>query len=61
VRGHGMPTHRGGYGDLYIDVAINIPTKLTDKQKKILNEFAGATMLTYVEYAPLVARSYPPK
>lgn len=41
VRGHGMPTHRGGYGDLYIDVAINIPTKLTDKQKKILNEFAG--------------------
>ena len=40
VRGHGMPTRRGGFGDLYIDVAINIPTKLTDKQKKILNEFA---------------------
>lgn len=41
VRGHGMPTRRGGFGDLYIDVAINIPTKLTDKQKKLLNEFAG--------------------
>ena len=40
VRGHGMPTRRGGFGDLYIDVAINIPTKLSDKQKKILNEFA---------------------
>ena len=40
VRGHGMPMHRGGFGDLYIDVAINIPTKLNDKQKKILNEFA---------------------
>ena len=42
VRGHGMPNPRrsGTYGDLYIDVAINIPTKLSDKQKKLLNEFA---------------------
>ena len=41
VRGHGMPTgRRDSYGDLYIDVAISIPTKLTEKQKKILNEFA---------------------
>ena len=41
VRGHGMPTDRGGFGVLYIDVAINIPTKLSDKQKKLLTEFAG--------------------
>lgn len=43
VRGHGMPNPRrsGGFGDLYIDVAIEIPTKLTDKQKKLLNEFSG--------------------
>ncbi|MBQ8294475.1 MAG: molecular chaperone DnaJ [Alphaproteobacteria bacterium] len=41
VRGHGMPTRRGGFGDLYIDVAIKIPTKLTEKQKKLLNDFAG--------------------
>ncbi len=43
VRGHGMPSARrvGGFGDLYIDVAIKIPTKLSDKQKKLLNEFAG--------------------
>lgn len=42
VRGHGMPNPRrsGTFGDLYIDVAIEIPTKLTDKQKKLLNEFA---------------------
>ena len=42
VRGHGMPSVRraGAYGDLYIDIAIKIPTKLTDKQKKILAEFA---------------------
>ena len=42
VRGHGMPNARrvGSYGDLYIEVAMRVPTKLTDKQKKILSEFA---------------------
>ncbi len=41
VRGHGMPGRRAGsFGDLYIDVAVAIPTKLTEKQKKILTEFA---------------------
>ena len=42
VRGHGMPSvRRGGtFGDLYIDIAIKIPTKLSDKQKKLLSEFA---------------------
>ena len=43
VRGHGMPSARrgGGMGDLYVVIAIKIPTKLNDKQKKLLNEFAG--------------------
>ncbi|MBR2510976.1 MAG: molecular chaperone DnaJ, partial [Alphaproteobacteria bacterium] len=43
VRGHGMPSMRrsGSYGDLYIDVGVHIPTKLSDEQKKILNEFAN--------------------
>lgn len=41
VRGHGMPTGRSGsFGDLYISVGVQIPTKLTEKQKKILAEFA---------------------
>jgi DnaJ-class molecular chaperone len=42
VRGHGMPNPRrsGAFGDLYIDIAIKIPTKLSDKQKKLLSEFA---------------------
>ncbi len=41
VRGHGMPTRRAGsFGDLYIEISIQIPTKLSDKQKKILTEFA---------------------
>ncbi len=42
VRGHGMPGRRAGsFGDLYIEVAVRIPTKLNDKQKKILTEFAA--------------------
>lgn len=41
VRGHGMPTGRSGsFGDLYISVGVHVPTKLTEKQKKILTEFA---------------------
>lgn len=41
VRGHGMPSRRAGsFGDLYILVNVQIPTKLTEKQKKILTEFA---------------------
>ena len=41
VRGHGMPTGRGSsFGDLYISIGVVIPTKLTEKQKNILTEFA---------------------
>ena len=41
VRGHGMPTGRASsFGDLYIEIGIVVPTKLTEKQKKILTEFA---------------------
>ena len=41
IRGHGMPNGRGGFGDLYLEIGIVIPKKLTEKQKKALNEFAG--------------------
>ena len=41
VRGHGMPNGRSGFGDLYIEIGITIPKKLTEKQKKALSEFAG--------------------
>ena len=42
VRGHGMPGRRAGnFGDLYIDINMKVPTKLTEKQKKLLNEFAS--------------------
>lgn len=41
IRSHGMPNGRGGFGDLYIEIGIIIPKKLTEKQKKALTEFAG--------------------
>lgn len=43
VRSHGMPNPRrsGSFGDLYIEISMKVPTKLSEKQKKILSEFAG--------------------
>lgn len=42
VRGHGMPGRRiGSFGDLYVVITMTVPTKLTEKQKKLLNEFAS--------------------
>ena len=41
IRGHGIPNGRGGFGDLYMEIGIVIPKKLTEKQKKALTEFAG--------------------
>ncbi len=44
VRSHGMPNPRrsGSFGDLYIEISMKVPTKLSEKQKRILSEFAGA-------------------
>ncbi|MCQ2562808.1 MAG: J domain-containing protein, partial [Alphaproteobacteria bacterium] len=41
IRGHGMPTGNGSFGDLYIELGVIIPKKLSEKQKKALNEFAN--------------------
>lgn len=42
VRGHGMPNARrsGSFGDLYVEITMSVPTKLTEKQKKALADFA---------------------
>ncbi|MDR1979237.1 MAG: molecular chaperone DnaJ [Synergistaceae bacterium] len=42
VKGKGMPRLRGprGRGDLYIHVFIDVPSKLTDKQKGLILELA---------------------
>lgn len=42
LKGKGVPNLRGvGKGDLYFTVNIKVPSKLTEKQKKILLEFSN--------------------
>lgn len=41
LKGKGVPNLKGyGRGDLYFTVDIQVPTKLTEKQKELLREFA---------------------
>lgn len=41
VRGEGFPNvHGNGKGDLLVTILVETPTKLTDKQKQILEEFS---------------------
>ncbi|MDO5296297.1 MAG: molecular chaperone DnaJ [bacterium] len=43
LKGKGMPKlGRKGSGDLYVFVAVMVPTKLNNKQKELLKEFAEA-------------------
>lgn len=43
LRGKGMPQLRGGrYGDLYLEVQVETPVNLTQKQKDLLAEFEKA-------------------
>ena len=42
VRGKGIRTNRGT-GDLYIVVSVEIPTKLSKEQKKLLDKFEDET------------------
>jgi molecular chaperone DnaJ len=43
IAGRGLPKLRGhGRGDLIVEVQIVVPTKLTRKQREILEEFARA-------------------
>jgi len=45
LRSKGMPVMRGGgmHGDLYIEVAVETPVKLSKKQKELLHEFEAAS------------------
>jgi molecular chaperone DnaJ len=43
ISGRGLPRARGaGRGDLIVDVHVRVPTKLTRKQRELLEEFARA-------------------
>ncbi len=40
VRGKGMPRLRGrGQGDAYVEVSVNMPAKISKKQKELLEEY----------------------
>ena len=42
IRGEGVPHLRGsGKGDLYVTAVVEIPKKLTEKQKELLRQFDG--------------------
>ena len=44
LRGQGMPRLRGsGQGDLLVRVHVEVPTKLNNEQKKLLEDFAEAS------------------
>ena len=42
LAGQGMPRATGGFGDLYVTVKVVLPTKLTDKERELVNELATA-------------------
>ena len=45
LAGHGLPKMKGGTeGDLYVTVAVDIPKKLTDEQKKWVEKLAATGM-----------------
>ncbi len=39
VKGDGMPKGNSGFGDLYVEIKTEFPSKLTSKQKDLLLEF----------------------
>ncbi|MDX9866617.1 MAG: molecular chaperone DnaJ [Kiritimatiellia bacterium] len=43
LRDKGMPNLNGGTGDLHVRVEIEVPVRLSSRQKKALEEFAGQT------------------
>lgn len=50
LRGKGMPRlQHGGHGDLYVQISVEVPSKLTRQQKQALEALAG----------DMTARNYP--
>mgnify|MGYP006145984671 CR=1 FL=1 len=43
LRGRGMSNGRGGHGDLYAVVHIDVPAALTDRERELFKEMAAAS------------------
>ena len=40
LRGHGLPSSAGARGDLYVDVQIDVPKKITERERELWRELA---------------------
>ncbi|HEC95212.1 MAG TPA: hypothetical protein ENI45_04520 [Thermoplasmatales archaeon] len=40
LKGKGMPRLRGGYGDLFVKIQVEVPKKLSRKARKLIEELA---------------------
>ncbi|MEO8655754.1 MAG: aldo/keto reductase [Ramlibacter sp.] len=43
LRGRGLANGRGGHGDLYANVHIDVPTTLSDRERELFNQLANAS------------------
>ena len=43
LRGRGLANGRGGHGDLYAHVQIDVPTTLSDRERELFNQLADAS------------------
>ena len=43
LRGRGLANGRGGHGDLYANVHIDVPTTLSDRERELFNQLADAS------------------
>lgn len=50
IKGHGMPRNETAFGDMFVQVIVKTPRKLTARQKEILQEFAGLSKDKPSEY-----------
>jgi molecular chaperone DnaJ len=43
LKGHGLPRLRGGRGtgDLHVHITVDVPTRLSEKERSLLEELAG--------------------
>ena len=41
VKAQGMPSLHGNRGDLYVRLDVAVPTKMTDEQRRLLEDFGG--------------------
>jgi molecular chaperone DnaJ len=60
LRGKGIPRKGSGRGDLRVEVAIEAPTRLTERQRELLQQFAGELGPSRSVSSPGPLRSQPP-